>query len=177
MLGYLVRYRFKARFGYSYQRFFRALYGYTQVVKKSNGKTYIYRRKGVLTNYPYIHNSKNTVIIPPEALSPLVTFFKTGKNPCHEFEDLSSWNVSYYIEQVNVDINDVLRAVIDALKRIRLSSLTLYDAASLPTLSPDDYISLLSYKDFFSVSWVKELRHDPYIYKLYQHLSRAQQMF
>jgi len=96
MLAYLVRYRFRAPPGYSYQRFFRALYGYTQVVKKSNGKTYIYRRPGVLTYYPYIHGAKNTIIIPPEALPPVINFFKTGKNPCHEFEDLSSWNVSYY---------------------------------------------------------------------------------
>src|SRR4030042_1173873 len=82
--GYFIQYKFiipenMKHSSYTYQKLFRALYGYTQAVFKSNGKTYHYHRAGVLSATPYLRPGKNCVIIPPGKFQHLLDFFKTGR--------------------------------------------------------------------------------------------------
>ncbi len=100
--GYFVQYKFiipenMKHSEYTYQKLFRAIYGYTQVVSKSNGKTYSYHRKGVLSEHPYIKQGKNCVSIPPEAFSGLKAFFQTGSNPTHKWQKKGDWKAVYYL--------------------------------------------------------------------------------
>lgn len=108
----------KGRTSYEYQRFFRAIYGYTQIVAKANGKRYVYRREGVLTAYPYIKEGKSVVVIPENALTALIDFFKTRKNPAHVFEYVGEWRVAYSIEETFVPTDAVRGAILSALDRI-----------------------------------------------------------
>ena len=83
--AYFIQYKFivpksLSHSSYTYQKLFRALYGYTQAVYKSSGKTYKYHRKGVLSDVPFLRPTKNTVIIPVSALQKLLNFFNTGEN-------------------------------------------------------------------------------------------------
>lgn len=174
MKGFRVRYKFKGEepsSKYSYQRFFRALYGYTQVVKKSNGKTYVYYREGVLTRYPYIRESKNTVIVPINALEPLVSFFREGKNPAHVFSYLNDWDVSYYVEQIDVLAQPAIDALESAIDRIyartengyiQLRQLIESDDVSVHTL----YL-IKEYADkIVESNWFKELYDTSEVLKL-----------
>ena len=185
MKGHLVRYRYKGATpssSYSYQRFFRALYGYTQVVTKSNGKTYIYYREGVLTRYPYIRPEKNTVIVPENAFVPLVEFFKTGKNPAHNFEHLDDWLVTYYVEDVPVDQSSALKAIYMAMNRIilRLPSAVyrLRDLVQKQSLDADE-LAALKYgaEHIVESSWFKEVyEKDPLLQRLHEYYLRAQKI-
>ncbi len=128
MKGYSVKYTFKGgkkHSSYEYQRFFRAIYGYTQVVRKRNGKEYKYMREGVLTRFPYIRIGRCHVIIPEEALGPLVEFFKTAKNPAHKFQYLGEWKVSYFLEEITVKPEQARDAVLSALDRILVGGASL----------------------------------------------------
>jgi len=102
--GYFIQYKFILpdtinHSSYSYQKLFRAIYGYTQAVYKSSGKNYRYHRKGVLSDYPYLRAGKNCVIIAPEAFQNLIAFFKTGKNPAHNWTVKGNWKAVYYMDQ------------------------------------------------------------------------------
>jgi len=150
--GYRVRYTLKwagPRSAYAYQRFFRALYGYTQVVSKSNGRRYIYYREGVLTRYPFHRAGKNIVLIPDNALQPLLAFLKTGKNPAHEFQHTTRWTeiVKYSIEEVLSDDEVAGGAVLEALSRIRVNTVRGKIAAidmlkDVHALSPEEVYAL-----------------------------------
>ena len=184
MKGFLIRYKYrgaKPSSSYSYQRFFRALYGYTQVVTKSNGASYVYYREGVLTTYPYIHEGRNTMIIPENALEPLINFFKEGKNPAHSFEDLSNWTVTYYVEETTVDPPSALRAIYSALNRILVKTpegyIRLRELVQKDILDTDELAAVHAYsKNIVSSSWYKSLRDsDPLLKKLQEHINRAAQ--
>lgn len=61
--GYFIQYRFILpdsikHSSYTYQKLFRAIYGYTQAVHKGSGKNYQYHRQGILSNYPFIRPGK-----------------------------------------------------------------------------------------------------------------------
>lgn len=123
--AYLIQYRFiipkeLKHSSYTYQKLFRALYGYTQVVQKHNGKTYRYHRKGVLSDFPFIRPSKNTVIIPPSALQSLLNFFNTGKNPAHRWQAKGSWRAVYYMNEYELAERDAAKALEKLLDRIYL---------------------------------------------------------
>ena len=100
---------------YTYQKLFRALYGYTQNVSKSNGKTYIYHRDGVLSKYPVIRPGKNSVIIPQIAFQPLLNFLKTGKNPSHVWDEKGDWKAVYYLHDKELSEVEIAKAVDDFL--------------------------------------------------------------
>ena len=124
--GFFIQYKFitpksTKRSSYTYQKLFRALYGYTQNVTKANGKTYRYRRNGVLSSTAYIRPGKNCVIIPNSAFNSLTTFFKTGKNPTHFWEEKGDWKAVYYMDEKNLKEEDVLKALDDFLDRTFLS--------------------------------------------------------
>jgi len=102
--GYFIQYKFilpetVSHSSYSYQKLFRALYGYTQAVYKSNGKNYKYHRKGVLSDYPFLRAGKNCVIISKDAFQDLIAFFKTGKNPTHNWVTKGNWKAVYYMDE------------------------------------------------------------------------------
>lgn len=107
---------------YTYQKLFRALYGYTQNVSKSNGKSYRYHRPGVLSLGPYIRPGKNCVIIPQNQLSPLFEFFKTGRNPTHKWVGKGDWKAVYYMNEKEVSANDLVKPLEELIERTFISS-------------------------------------------------------
>ncbi len=120
--GYFVQYRFilpenTRHSSYTYQKLFRAIYGYTQSVHKSNGKTYQYHRPGVLSNTPYIRPGKNCVIIPPNMFQNLQDFFKTGKNPTHNWIVKGEWKCTYFLNEKDISEQDVINAIKDMLSK------------------------------------------------------------
>ena len=120
--SYFIQYKFiipnsVKHSSYTYQKIFRALYGYTQQVSKSNGKTYNYHRQGVLSTTPYIRPGKNCVVVPKESLSHLIDFFKTGKNPAHHWEKKGDWKAVYYMDEKNLDEDLVVKAMENLLDR------------------------------------------------------------
>ena len=122
MKAYFIQYKFIlpetiGHSSYTYQKLFRALYGYTQNVSKSNGKSYKYHRKGILSAVPYLRPGKNCVIIPQGMLSPLIDFFKTGKNPSHKWVGKGDWKAVYYMNEKDVSPDEVVGAFENVLDR------------------------------------------------------------
>ena len=121
--SYFIQYKFiipnsVKHSSYTYQKIFRALYGYTQQVSKSNGKTYNYHRRGVLSEVPYIRPGKNCVVIPKQNLSQLIDFFKTGKNPAHHWEKKGDWKAVYYMDEKDLDEDLVIKAMENLVDRV-----------------------------------------------------------
>ncbi len=106
---------------YTYQKLFRALYGYTQNVSKSNGKSYKYHRSGVLSLGPYIRPGKNCVIIPQNLLSPLFEFFKTGRNPTHKWVGKGDWKAVYYMNEKEIPASDLVKPLETLIDRTFVS--------------------------------------------------------
>jgi hypothetical protein len=124
--GYFIQYKFiipekMKHSSYTYQKLFRALYGYTQAVFKSNGKTYHYHRQGVLSATPYIRPGKNCVIIPQGEFQRLLDFFKTGRNPTHVWKGKGEWKAVYYMNEKTVDEKSALTAIEALLERSYIS--------------------------------------------------------
>ncbi len=120
--GYFIQYKFiipenMKHSSYTYQKLFRALYGYTQAVFKSNGKTYHYHRPGVLSSTPYLRPGKNCVIIPAGKFQKLLEFFKTGRNPTHAWKGKGDWKAVYYMNEKNVDEKNAALALEELLDR------------------------------------------------------------
>jgi len=120
--GYFVQYKFILpktikHSSYTYQKLFRAIYGYSQQVSKSNGKTYTYHRSGILSTTPFIKHGKNCVVIPQEKFSDLINFFKTGKNPSHSWTVKGDWKAVYYLNEKEVEESDVVSSLENLLDR------------------------------------------------------------
>lgn len=120
--GYFIQYKFIVppevkHSSYTYQKLFRALYGYTQAVFKSNGKNYRYHRRGVLSDVPYLRPGKNCVITAQDALSKLLEFFKTGKNPAHSWKWKGDWKAVYYMNEKDVDDREAIKALEETIAR------------------------------------------------------------
>lgn len=114
--GYFIQYKFIVpetikHSSYTYQKLFRALYGYTQNVTKSSGKTYKYHRRGILSTHPHSRPGKNCVIIPKSVFPTLIDFFKTGKNPTHKWSGKGDWKATYYMDEKDLDPASVAVAV------------------------------------------------------------------
>jgi hypothetical protein len=125
--GFFIQYKFilpstTKHSAYSYQKLFRALYGYTQNVTKSAGKTHRYFRQGILTNVPYIRPGKNCVIIPKENIAPLIDFFKTGKNPAHFWHKKGDWKAVYYMEEKNLSETQIVNALEELIERVHVEN-------------------------------------------------------
>lgn len=120
--SYFVQYRFiipdtVKHSSYTYQKLFRAIYGYTQAVYKSSGKNYHYHRAGILSNYPYLRPGKNCVIIPPAAFQSLQEFFKTGRNPTHNWEAKGDWKCTYFLNEKDTAEKDIILALENLMSR------------------------------------------------------------
>lgn len=125
--GYFIQYKFiipenMKHSSYTYQKLFRALYGYTQAVFKSNGKTYHYHRQGVLSLTPYLRPGKNCVIIPPADFQRLLDFLKTGRNPAHNWRGKGDWKAVYYMNEKTVEEKSAVSALESMLGRYYVSS-------------------------------------------------------
>lgn len=125
--GYFIQYKFiipesMKHSSYTYQKLFRALYGYTQAVFKSNGKTYHYHRSGVLSLTPYLRPGKNCVIIPPADFQRLLDFLKTGRNPAHNWRGKGDWKAVYYMNEKTVEEKSAVGALESMLDRYYISS-------------------------------------------------------
>lgn len=121
--GYFIKYNFVlpdnvSHSSYTYQKLFRAIYGYTQNVTKSNGKVYKYHRKGVLSDIPFIKAGKNAVIIPEKSFNSLDVFFKTGKNPSHVWRVKGDWKATFYMDEKEVSDLDAINAIKKHISRI-----------------------------------------------------------
>ena len=183
--GYSITYSIKwqsKKSAYLYQRFFRAIYGYVQVVSKSNGRRYVYNRQGVLTNYPFIKAGRTTVIVPDVAFQPIITFLKTGKNPAHQFSFVSNWTeiVKYSIEETVVDADAAGHAVLSAINRVHVHLVGGDSPAqkllqSLDVLDPEQIYALYySLKNIIDSGWFPALQTvDPQIYERVQALLNA----
>jgi len=120
--SYFVQYRFiipdsVKHSSYTYQKLFRAIYGYTQAVYKGSGKKYHYHRAGILSNFPYLRPGKNCVIIPTSAFQPLQEFFKTGHNPTHNWSEKGDWKCTYFLNEKDVNEKEVVLALENLLSR------------------------------------------------------------
>lgn len=120
--GYFIQYKFilpetTKHSSYTYQKLFRAIYGYNQAVYKSSGKKYNYHRAGVLSNFPHVRVGKNCVIIHPSAFQPLLEFFKSGKNPTHKWEGRGDWKAVYYMNEKEVTEENTVSAIENMLAR------------------------------------------------------------
>lgn len=120
--GYFVQYRFILpenikHSSYTYQKLFRAIYGYNQAVHKGSGKNYIYHREGILSNYPYIRPGKNCVIIPQSAFQSLQEFFKTGHNPTHNWENKGDWKCTYFLNEKDINEDQIIKSLLDLISR------------------------------------------------------------
>lgn len=120
--SYFIQYKFiipenMSHSTYTYQKLFRAIYGYTQRVTKSNGKTYAYHRNGILSTVPYIKQGKNCVIIPPEIFSNLKNFFLTGNNPTHKWQTKGDWKAVYYLNEKDVEDHLVIKSLEELIDR------------------------------------------------------------
>jgi len=120
--AYFVQYRFILpdsikHSSYTYQKLFRAIYGYTQAVFKSNGKTYHYHRAGILSAYPYIRPGKNCVIIPQGAFQTLQEFFKTGHNPTHSWQTKGDWKCTYFLNEKDIEDKQIVASLEELLSR------------------------------------------------------------
>jgi len=184
--GYFIQYKFilpenTNHSSYTYQKLFRALYGYTQKVTKSSGRSYSYHRKGVLSDTPYIRSGKNCVIIPKSTFSPLTEFFKTGKNPTHYWRSKGDWKAVYYMDEKNLTETEVIKAMEDALDRNyvlttnkdhqRLSN-ELQMASQQSTKADESYHSILvkEAEKIVSNTWFKEnYRKSPKLTRLFNH--------
>lgn len=172
--GYFVQYKFILpenikHSSYTYQKLFRALYGYTQAVFKSNGKNYRYHRRGVLSDIPYIRPGKNCVITPAAAFSKMLDFFKTGKNPAHVWKWKGDWKAVYYMNEKDVDEKAALEALEGLVERSFVLSTAqgherLFDEINVllkkePSAADKNYASLLAKESDKIVGneWFKQL--------------------
>ncbi|VVC00191.1 Uncharacterised protein [uncultured archaeon] len=135
--GFFIQYKFIIPEGtphssYTYQKLFRALYGYTQNVTKSNGKTYHYHRRGILSNVPYLRPGKNCVVIPQRAFTSLDNFFKTGKNPSHAWVVKGDWKAVFYMDEKVLEEAQVISSIKEQIARLFQPSL---GSEGLPDLS------------------------------------------
>ncbi|MCR4368834.1 MAG: hypothetical protein NUV67_02915 [archaeon] len=182
--GYFVQYKFiipetTKHSSYTYQKLFRALYGYTQNVTKSNGKTYHYHRKGILSDIPYIRPGKNCVIIPPKSFAALDTFFKTGKNPTHYWRIKGDWKAVFYLDEKNLDPAQVVGAIKEQIKRFfrgndenlplpELSLIADRQKAGTPVKKEKAALAVAEAEKIISSPWFKDIyTSDPELRKFY----------
>lgn len=164
--GYFIQYKFilpetVSHSSYSYQKLFRALYGYTQAVYKSNGKNYKYLRKGVLSDYPYVRAGKNCVVISPDAFQNLISFFKTGKNPAHNWTSKGNWKAVYYMDEKDIPEQKAAKALEDLIDRthvgkganVRLLTSELKRAGSGTLKNEYESLLLSTAKDILKHPW------------------------
>jgi len=124
--AYFIQYKFilpesTKHSSYAYQKLFRALYGYTQKVTKSNGKEYSYYRDGILSNIPFIRTGKNCILISPQNFQFLISYFKTGKNPAHAWKEKGDWKAVYYMSEKEMSISDVVKSIDSLIDRSYIS--------------------------------------------------------
>ncbi len=171
--GYFVQYRFILpesikHSSYTYQKLFRAIYGYTQAVYKSNGKVYKYHRPGILSEYPFIRPGKNCVIIPPIAFQQLQEFFKTGHNPTHNWTMKGEWKCTYFLNEKDLDEKDIVKALEDLISRKFIdnsdgpSKLSQELERAVNNKSNDNYAKALinSAKSIVELDWFKSVSNN-----------------
>ncbi len=139
---------------YTYQKLFRALYGYKQDVYKPMKKAYVYHRPGVLSYYPYIKPNKNKVIVPMEAVQDLRAFFQTGVNPTHNWREKGQWKILYQMEEIDLEPSKAVSALESLLDRTIINN-SLLEKAIYDKSIPKSEILPLAEK-IVSSSWFKE---------------------
>lgn len=108
------------RTSYLYQKVFRSIYGYQQNVSKKNNKPYFYIRKGILTDIPHYKPGRNSIILPLGYETNLINYFNTGINPTHNWKDKGDWRVEYTLNEVEVDVNNIIKILEDFIDKYKL---------------------------------------------------------
>ena len=115
---------------YRYQKLFRMLYGYVQVVSKGSGASYNYYREGVLTDIPYLKTGKNSVIVPPDSLQKMLLFFRTGKTASGDrVPEGCKVPITHFIETVQRPAKEIVPAFDALLERLKLPDGSSVDSA------------------------------------------------
>jgi hypothetical protein len=121
----LIKYKFSfnkeiKHTSYIYQKVFRSLYGYHQNVTKNNNKIYIYFRKGILSDIPYIKAYKNAIILPKNFEDKIINYFNTGENPAHRWKTKGDWIVNYTIDEIDVDYESIISSLINYINDYKI---------------------------------------------------------
>jgi hypothetical protein len=64
-----------------------------------------------LSRFAYIKEGKNEIIVTKDGFSYLINFFKTGKNPAHNWQNKGNWTASYSVVDVVVDDSKITKSV------------------------------------------------------------------
>ena len=181
--GYFIQYKFILpssikHSSYTYQKLFRAIYGYTQAVYKSSGKKYHYHREGLLSNIPHIRSGKNCVTIPKTTLQLLTKFFQTGANPTHKWQTKGDWKAVYYMDEKGLNMQDLIKSVEDWLKRTTIklskSKISLYDLVY--TESDAYYAELIKEDIAIILSELKKITDDAWFQEALQNSPKLQKI-
>jgi hypothetical protein len=107
---------------YTYQKVFRSIYGYYQIICKKNSKKHTYYRKGILSDIPYIKSNKNSVIIPNGFENKLIDYFNTGENPTHNWKMKGDWKIDYNINNISLDLKNIAISIEPFIKNYKILS-------------------------------------------------------
>ena len=97
----------KFRNNYEKCKFFKALYGWKQIIPKKE-KTYVYERKGLLNRIPHLKVDQSSFIIPKNFLDEMIRFLE-------EWEDKVIWR------HFEVLINEEIERIFEEFKKEFLS--------------------------------------------------------
>ena len=125
---------------YRYQKLFRMLYGYVQVVSKGSGASYNYYREGVLTDIPYLKTGKNSIIVPQDSLQKILIFFRTGKAASGDrVPEGCKVPITHFIETVQRPAKELVPAFDALLERLKLSDGASVDSALADLVQAQDW--------------------------------------
>ena len=71
---------------YERNKFFRGLYGWKQMIRKTKEKVYTYHREGLLDKIPHSKVDQSSFIIPEDEIDKILKFFK-------EWNDKVMWKI------------------------------------------------------------------------------------
>ncbi len=164
---------------YKYQKLFRSIYGYNQLVYKKNSKKNIYYREGVVSKIPYIKPGKNSIILPNNYVDKLLEYFETGNNPTHNWRDKGDWKVKYEINNVYIDMINISNSVELFIKNYKVLSSNFKDYNNLiyelnkildNLIESNDYILyfIRQLEYLFNFEWIKKsVDYSEYVKDIY----------
>ncbi|MFH1545270.1 MAG: hypothetical protein ABIE23_04275 [archaeon] len=62
------------------------------------------------------------MVIQPDAFKELISFFKTGKNPAHNWTTKGDWKAVYYLNEKDLEESNVVSALEKWIDRTQLTS-------------------------------------------------------
>ena len=112
------------------------------------------------------------MLVPKSALPALADFFKTGKNPSHEWHVKGDWKAVYYTDEREVSVQDAAVAVEKAADRI----LSVFKRGAAELDSLDEATKGVAHAELTKLAndeWTKECAQTPKIQHLLASLGKA----